>query len=180
MYERTNGNGPAADGNILADALKGAVAGAVGVWVMDRVGNDLMSMQGKQATKQEEAAMIDGKQAPQLAAQKAANLAGIELNKQQNEQAGQVVHYLMGIIPGALYGAFRHRVPALGAGSGLVYGSALFVALDEMVNPVLGLSSEPTAYPWQTHARGFVSHLVLASVTNTVINALDGVTGTNH
>lgn len=36
----------------------------------------------------------------------------------------------------------------------------MFLLNDEILAPVLGLASGPTAYPWQAHARGLVVVLV--------------------
>jgi uncharacterized membrane protein YagU involved in acid resistance len=85
------------------------------------------------------------------------------------------MHYALGILPGALYGVLRHRVAGLGAGRGLLYGAGLFLVNDELLAPVLGLASGPTAYPWQAHARGLVSHVVLGAVTDTVLDVTEQV-----
>ncbi|MDP9382790.1 MAG: DUF1440 domain-containing protein, partial [Chloroflexota bacterium] len=61
----------------------------------------------------------------------------------------------------------------IGAGRGLLYGAVLFLLNDEILAPVLGLASGPTAYPWQAHARGLISHVVLGAATDTVLDVLD-------
>ncbi len=111
-----------------------------------------------------------------VAANKMARAVGTELSSKQPHPAGIAVHYALGIIPGALYGPLRHRVTGLRVGRGLVYGFGLFLVNDELLNPLLGLASGPTAYPWQAHARGLVSHLVLGVATDVGIDALDRIT----
>ncbi|WP_229973018.1 hypothetical protein [Pontibacter harenae] len=54
-----------------------------------------------------------------------------------------------------------------------MYRLGLFVVMDEMVAPMAGLSSGPTAYPWQAHARGLASHLTVGVVTDGVLRGLD-------
>jgi hypothetical protein len=49
----------------------------------------------------------------------------------------------------------------------------LFLAQDEALNQVMGLSARQKDYPWQAHARGLVAHLTLGLVTNTVLNLLN-------
>ncbi len=83
------------------------------------------------------------------------------------------MHYALGIVPGALYGSLRGRLAGIGAGRGLLYGAGLFLVNDEILAPVLGLASGPTAYPLQAHARGLVSHLVLGAATDTVLDVLN-------
>ncbi len=74
-----------------------------------------------------------------------------------------------------LYAPLRRRIEGLDAGRGLLYGLGLFLLVDEGVVPALGLGAGPTEYPWQAHARGLVTHLVLGLVTDTVLDVLDQV-----
>ena len=100
---------------------------------------------------------------------------GTELVPRQPHPAGIAVHYALGVVPGALYGALRNRVGGVGAAGGLLYGLGLFLVEDEGLNPLLGTSGKPTEYPWQAHARGLVGHLVLGAAMNTTLNVLDAV-----
>ena len=169
---KRNGRG---DGNLAADMIKGAIGGAIGVWVMDRVGWDMYLSEDPKAFQQEKEAQVEGKYAAHVMVGHAAEAMGKELTDAQQHKAGKMMHYGLGIMPGAIYGALRHRVPAVAAGSGLVYGFGMFALEDEIVNPLLGNTSGPMAYPWQAHARGLVTHLVLGAVTETVCSALDEV-----
>ena len=159
--------------SLALDMLKGAVAGAVGVWVMDQVTWGMYLREDRKAFRQEQAARIGGKDVAHVAAGKLARVVGTALAPGQPRPAGVAVHYALGIGPGALYGALRKRVDRVGAGRGLLYGLALFVVNDELLNPILGLSSGPTAYPWQAHVRGLVGHLTLGVATDVVLDVLD-------
>lgn len=110
-----------------------------------------------------------------VAADKMANAVGTGMSDRQEYIAGKTVHYLLGIMPGVLYGVLRHRVKGLDKGRGLLYGLGLFILMDELVAPLAGLSSGPTAYPWQTHARGLAGHLTVGATTDTAVRALDKV-----
>ncbi|WP_409518535.1 DUF1440 domain-containing protein [Methylobacterium sp. R2-1] len=90
----------------------------------------------------------------------------------QENAAGLAVHYSLGIVPGAIYGALRGRVPYVDAGAGLVYGLGMFILEDEIANPLLGTTAPPQRYPWQAHARGLVAHLVYGVFTELVLRAL--------
>ncbi len=158
-----------------SEMAKGALAGAVGVWVMDQVGWGLYLRQDPGALRREQDARVGGKDVAHVAAGKLASVLGITLSPSQPHPAGIAVHYALGILPGALYGALRGRASRLAAGRGLLYGLGLFVVNDEIVAPLLGLASGPASYPWQAHARGLVSHLVLGAATDTVLGALDEV-----
>lgn len=163
------------DGSIAADMMKGAIGGAIGVWLMDRVGWDMYLSEDPKAFRQEKEAQVEGKYAAHVMVGHAAEAIGKELTETQQHKAGKMMHYGLGIMPGALYGALRQRVPAASTASGLAYGLGMFVMEDEIVNPLIGNTSGPMAYPWQAHARGLVTHLVLGAVTETVCSALDEV-----
>lgn len=162
-----------ANTSLTADIVKGALAGAAAVWLMDRVGWYLYLREDPKAVRQEVKARVDGMDVAHVAANKMAGAIGAGLSPKQPNPAGIAVHYALGIMPGALYGPLRQRVPGLSAGRGLVYGLGLFLMNDELLNPILGLASGPTAYPWQAHARGLISHLVVGVATDVGMDALD-------
>lgn len=72
------------------------------------------------------------------------------------------------MLPGALYGVLRHWVRGLSGGQGVLYGLGLFLVEDETAGPLL-----PLAYPWQAHAWGLVSHIILGMVTDGVLRVMD-------
>ena len=43
------------------------------------------------------------------------------------------------------------------------------------MNPVLGLTPGPMAFPWQAHARGLAGHLAYGVTSNAVLDAVDRV-----
>ena len=160
---------------ILKEVLKGAIAGAASVWVMDRITWYMYKNEDPKAYKQEKKAQIDGKYVAFVAADKLAGAAGIRMTDRQEFFAAKTVHYLLGMMPGALYGVLRHRVNGLDKGRGLLYGFGLFILMDELIAPLAGLSSGPAAYPWQAHARGLAGHLAVGAATDTTVRALDKV-----
>jgi uncharacterized membrane protein YagU involved in acid resistance len=163
------------DRNAGGGFVKGAIAGAVGVWIMDLVTWGMFLREDPGTRQQEHAARIEGKDVAHVAAVKLARLTGTTLTPEQPHPLGLVIHYALGVLPGALYGVYRHRVPGLGAARGLLFGFGLFVVNDEIAGPLLGLASGPMAYPWQAHARGLVGHVVFGATTDTVLDALDQI-----
>ena len=161
--------------SILKEIVKGAIAGAASVWMMDRVTGYMYRNEDPKAYKQEKKAQKNGKYVAFVAADKMANAVGASMSDRQEYIAGKTVHYLLGIMPGALYGVLRHRVKGLDKGRGLLYGLGLFILMDELVAPLTGLSSGPAAYPWQAHVRGLAGHLTVGATTDTAIRALDKV-----
>jgi predicted 2-oxoglutarate/Fe(II)-dependent dioxygenase YbiX len=96
--------------SVLADAARGALAGAAATWVMGQVTSYLYEQEAKEARRQEDEAR-EGKTAYGVAAEKAAEAVGQELSKEQRKQVGSAIHWGLGVGAGAAYGALRGRVP---------------------------------------------------------------------
>lgn len=163
-------------GDLIGDVLKGAIAGAFGVWAMDRVTSYLWEHEDADALRQERQARPDGLDPAHVIANRAAESLGKELTPKQPHPAGVAVHFGLGVLPGALYGALRHRVDGVDAAGGMLYGLGMFLVEDETVNPLLGTSGLPQEYPWQAHVRGLVGHLVLGAATEAALDVLDRIT----
>lgn len=164
------------DGDVITDMVKGAIAGAVGVWALDKVTWWMWDREDPAALQQEREARPGGLDPAHVIANRAAEAMGTELTPKQPHPAGIGVHYSLGIMPGAAYGVLRKRVDGVGAAGGLLYGLGLFLMQDEALNPILGTSGKPGEYPWQAHARGLVGHLVLGAITHATLDVLDSVT----
>ncbi len=167
-----NGHG----GDVLGDLIKGAVAGAVGVWALDQITWYMWDREDPAALAQERTARPGGLDPAHVMANEAAHAMGKQLHPRQPNPAGIATHYALGILPAALYGAFlRGRMHDLGSARGLAYGLALFALEDELANPLLGTSGPPGDYPWQAHVRGLVGHLTYGAVTDAAIGLLNDV-----
>jgi uncharacterized membrane protein YagU involved in acid resistance len=83
------------------------------------------------------------------------------------------MHYALGIFPGAVYAVVRDRFRPVRAGRGILFGLALWVVNDELLNSALGLSGPPEAYPLSSHLRGLIGHLVLGVATDLGIELAD-------
>jgi hypothetical protein len=159
--------------NVAVDMVLGALAGAAGVWVMDRVGWAMYDREDPAALAQEDRARAGGRDVAHAMVAKFGEVTGVDVPTGQPSAAGLAVHYGLGMVPGALYGATRNQVPGLRAGYGALYGLGLAVMNDEVAAPLMGVASGPGAYPWQAHARGLASHVVLGVVTESVLKLFD-------
>lgn len=162
-------------GLLLGLAL-GALAGAIGVWRMNKVTAFLQKHQGAKASRREQHAQVEGKSVPTLAAEKITRALPVRLNDRSQEKAAMAVHYAMGILPAALYGVMQHRLNRTGPRAGVLFGTGLFLIGDEWLTCKLGLASRPSAYPWQTHARGLAGHLVYGLYTDSTFRLLRQLT----
>lgn len=97
---------------------------------------------------------------------------GYKLTKSEKDAGGTALHYAFGISSGAAYGAAAEFLPQVTVGAGLPFGAAVWVAADEVVTPLLGLSKTPAEYPLSTHAYALSSHLVFGLTAELVRNAV--------
>ena len=161
------------DSTILGDIAIGAIAGAVGVWAMDRVGWFMYNREDSDALQQEQEARKGSMDVAHTAVAKASHHLGFSIEPKQPNAAGIGFHYMLGILPGALYGVLWNRYRPARTNYGALYGLILFLAQDEAVAPLLGIASKPGKYPRQAHIRGLVSHLILGVATDITIRGLN-------
>jgi hypothetical protein len=165
------------DHSPVVDVVKGAVAGALGTWVMTQTTTWLYAREAAAAREREEAAR-GGQTAYTAAADSLAGAMHVELSDDQKIRLGTGLHWATGIVAGAKYAVFRRYWPDVSRGFGLLYGTAFFLAVDELMNPLLGLTPGPTAFPWETHGRGLAGHLAYGATTEAVLRAMDALVDT--
>jgi hypothetical protein len=158
----------------VGDLVRGALAGIVATWAMGKVTTFLYEREDEEARAREDDAR-GGKTAYGIAAEKGAALVGTDLTDDQRASAGSALHWGLGMAAGTAYGALRGRLPGVDAGSGLVFGAAFFLAVDEGANTLLGLTPPPSEFPWQAHARGLAGHLAFGVAAETTLRVLDRV-----
>lgn len=161
-------------GTLAADAVQGALAGALASKMMGRVTTYMYEHQDEAATRREEAAR-GGKHSFGVAAEKIARLGRRELTDEQRQKFGTVLHWSLAIGVGALYGILRRRIPGARLGGGALFGTAFFLLIDEGMNTVFRFTPPPQAFPWQAHARGFAGHLAYGVATELQLRAADRV-----
>jgi hypothetical protein len=149
------------------------VAGAVAVWVMDQFDWFDYRHEDPEVREQTRQVRPGGMDPAHVAANKVAEATGRDLTPSDPHPAGKLVHYSLGIGPGALYGVLGDSFPVLKTGRGTLYGLGLFLVQDEAINSITGLAANPQDYPWQDHARGLKQHLIYGFVTDTIRRILN-------
>jgi hypothetical protein len=158
--------------SIAGMLIRGAVARAAATWLMDVATTAVQKSQPAAHRRREQAAWPNGQPSVVNLIDLIADRLGVRLDQPSREAAAGVTHYALGAVPGALYAALRDRVPAIGAGRGLVFGALLWAVNDELINTGLGLAGPPMAYPLLTHIRGLIGHVVLGVGTDLGIDRL--------
>ena len=163
------------EGAVATNVAKGAIAGAAGWLVMDRVLRAAYDREAPGVRRREDEAR-GGVPALEVVAETLAGLVGVSLSAGKRRRAGKALQWVMGIGAGAAYGGVRSRLPGSGVRRGLLYGAAFSLVVDEGLTPLLGFAPGPSAFPWQNHARCVVGHLAYGAATEVAFAALDGAT----
>lgn len=114
-----------------------------------------------------------GKDPAHAAAQRLACLVGSDAAEVEPNVPGIAIHAALGMVPGALYPSLRRRLPWLRAGRGAVFGLALFIVNDEIAGRVIGIMGPQHKYPWRTHLRGLLGHVVLGMATEITLDVIE-------
>lgn len=162
------------DGTIMRDLAKGALAGAVATWAMGGVTTYMYKRQDAEA-RDREMRVTGGETSLKRAATKFARLARVRLDDERKRRLAMAIHWAFGIGTGAAYAVLRRRADWAEGAQGLGFGTVFWLAVDEGLVPLLGLSEGPMAYPWQSHARGLAGHLTFGLIAETTLDLLDQV-----
>jgi Protein of unknown function (DUF1440) len=174
-----------ARGEVRKGLLAGVLGGLVACWAM----NQCLAfwkhvIEGNAATETEGAAegrrQLTSGQGGQLAregaderrpptmiaaAALAAGLGQHPLTTREQRRVGQVLHYSMGTVTGALYGALAEKVPIVTTALGVLFGVAVWLLADEIAVPALGLSKPPAHQDLSTHTYALASHSIYGLTT---------------
>lgn len=157
-------------GEVALKVAAGLMAGAVGVWALDRIDWFMWNREDPKTQARTTAVRPNGEPPAQALVSKIEDATDTRLEPSTHEAVAQVVHYSIGIAPAIGYALFRDRLPVSGVARRALYGTGLFLMQDEALNTVTGLGAKPGAYPWQAHARGLVAHTVYGVVTELALN----------
>ena len=156
---------------------KGIVAGAVGGLIASFVMSEYQALteklssaeddgKGKSPSRKDEPATVKAAQAI------SENVFDHKLKKSEKKPAGEAMHYLMGGVSGAIYGATAEMTGAATMGVGLPFGSTVWAIADDVIVPALDLAKSPTDTPLSTHAYALTSHWVYGLTTEVVRRAV--------
>lgn len=107
----------------------------------------------------------EGRNANELAAQAVATrLLGRRLTQRELQIGAPLAHYTFGSVMGAAYGAWAAAARCHVVPRGAAFGTALWLAADEVAMPLLSLSRPTTERPIEKHLQAFAAHLVYGVV----------------
>lgn len=158
--------------NLWKGIVAGAVGGLVAAFVMSEyqtLTEKLLPEEGgnkKSESKSDEPANVKAAQ------EISENIFKHKLEKSEKEPAGEAMHYLMGGVSGAIYGATAELTGTTAMGAGLPFGSAVWAIADDVVVPALGLGKTVKETPLSTQAYALTSHWVYGLTTEIVRRAV--------
>lgn len=140
--------------------IAGALGGLVAAYAMNRF-QSLLSSSAKKPRSGDDATV---KTANAISRQ----VANRQLTSGQKQWAGPAVHYTTGLLLGTVYGALVMLVPVTADCFGTIYGTAVWLAADEVAVPAMGLGPKASQTPPLVHAKALGSHLVFGSTVELV------------
>ena len=90
------------------------------------------------------------------------------LEQEEKKPAGIAVHYIFGAAMGGLYGMAAEHWDGTRTGAGTLFGTALWLAADEVAVPALNLAPPPQETPLPKHATYWAAHVVYGATTELV------------
>lgn len=158
----------------VRETIVDLAAGIIGGIVATRV-NDYVEKAFWEVTPEREKA-LEPDTAHESSAEAAAHLLLSRETDEPREQDVEVlkkgVHYGLGAAWGPFYCWLRRHGDLSPALAGIVSGTALSLIVDETLNPVLGITPPPDAYPESAHVRGLLTHVVWGLVCGATAEVL--------
>jgi uncharacterized membrane protein YagU involved in acid resistance len=112
----------------------------------------------EQALEEQQTAQQEG--STEKVARKIAETAGHHLSAEKKKTAGQAVHYSFGTLVGVIYACTAELIPEATTGAGTAFGTALFLAADEIAVPAFRLAPPPTKQPASDQLEHWAAHVV--------------------
>jgi uncharacterized membrane protein YagU involved in acid resistance len=162
---------------VRAGVVAGIIGGIVATYVKDHVqawwskavdGYESNSAGGRHDSRDWQE-RYEEENANELAAQAIAERTiDRDLTRDELQVAAPLLHYTFGASMGAIYGGLAEKADEVPLMSGAGFGTALWVAADEVAMPLLGLSKRKGELPFEAHAQSFAAHLVFGLTTELV------------
>lgn len=157
----------------------GTAAGLAGEKIMAPVMERLQSLRSSESKEREK--NVSPGPPLQLAVAMGERLFHVHLEESQKKIASSGLHYGVAIAGGLAYLGLRNTTNLSPSAAGAAAGLGVWLVLDEIANPILGLTAPPWKYPVTTHSNAFVSHLVygltIAAVAESLRWPVDSVKG---
>ena len=157
---------------IWKDIAAGAVGGLAASWTMNQFQSLWAAAAKNLSNGQSGGQKPDEDATVKMARAISRRLLHHDLAEDQKKWVGPVVHYAFGTLVGAAYGAFAGKASLARAGYGAAYGTAVWLAADEVAVPAFGLSKASQERPVSSHVQEMAAHVVYGITTDLVRRAI--------
>lgn len=151
---------------------KGLLSGYIAMRAMNRATTYLYGHEDARARQREDEAR-GGRAAYLVAAEKMNDRLHLRLSRNGLEQLSQWISRSLGLSAAVFYAFARKRNRGVRRWNGLAFGAAFFGFFDEGATVALGLAPGPMSFPWQTHARGLIGHLIYGFALESTLKIVD-------
>lgn len=157
------------------DLVYGALAGAVGTFVLPKVTEAIKKRQPRHLVLAEKALC---KEMPtHVLAGRVIRALGGDPTPERKARLGRAIHWTYGLSWGAIYAVLRDRAPFFRKALGLPFALAFTAIGDELMNTALRLTPPPQKMPRTSHVRGLAGHIAYTAATETTLRALRATLG---
>src|SRR5690242_4367280 len=105
----------------IKDAMFGALGGAAGTFVIQKVMAGISALQSEE-DKSRERQLVPEEPPQKLARRISENVIGMEIGEETKAKMGQAIQWGYGIFWGGVYGLLRKRIPAFSRGAAFPFG----------------------------------------------------------
>jgi hypothetical protein len=155
---------------IISDAAVGVAAGYGASVVMEHASSWLYQQVESPAAREREERLRDAMPTVVMA-RKLNDRLGEPLTDDHLQKLGEWLHFGFGTAWGPVYALAGRRTGINPLKLGLLLGAGVWVVFDEGLTPAAGFSPPNRAFPWQTHARAFIAHLVFGAAIAGLVEA---------
>jgi len=141
----------------------GAVAGTIATVLMDATGT-LFWERAMSSKTQKREREVEPRFPLTVLGERIAHQLPVQSAQNSGERISTAIHWGIGVGCGALHGLIEEFLPFERRAFALPIAAGM-LSMDEFGFPAAGLCPWPPAFPWQTHARATIAHLVYGFAT---------------
>jgi hypothetical protein len=158
--------------SIWKGALAGFVGGLAASWAMGEVHKQVLKLLGGENSQNQSEDPTVEDPTVKVARSVARPILHRELNASEKKIAGPIVHFAFGSSVAAAYGVAAEFTPAITAGKGMAFGSAVWLGAHVTALPALGLAQPITQSKPSSEVAEFVAHLLYGGLTELIRSRL--------
>jgi hypothetical protein len=156
----------------MRPVLQGVLAGVVGGFAMNLFARAVSDRRGHGVQVPQALDGPGGVDAAERSGEAIASAVGHQPTIESRRQLGTAAHYAFSGFLGLTYAVAFERARRVPPGSGVLFGTGVWLLADEGVIPALGLSRGPRRIGARVHAFAWLGHCVYGAAVEATLRAL--------